>query len=198
MKKNFAFTLAEIMIVLVVIGVLTAVLLPAARNIMPDENVVKFKKAHNTLTSAVREVVTVDKYYRDGMLNQKQPSGTTDSEYFCNTLADIMNVRTSNCGNSANGTNTLASNGNFDNACATKGPVITTADGVQFYLPNKTGQFDATTKTGGFLSQYKVVCIDIDGDGSVAPYGYGVRVDGKVAVGSRAQTELNKSIQGGE
>ena len=41
MKKK-AFTLAEIMIVLVIIGVLSAILLPVAIHSAPDENVMKF------------------------------------------------------------------------------------------------------------------------------------------------------------
>ena len=94
MKK--AFTLAEVMIVLVVIGVLTAVLLPAARNAMPKEDVIKFKKGHNTLLSVVRELVTSDKYYLDGdlgirtngqVLNQ---SNEDNHSYLISTFADIL------------------------------------------------------------------------------------------------------------
>ena len=43
MKKGF--TLAEIMIALVVIGVITSILLPVAFNNVPNENVMKFKKS---------------------------------------------------------------------------------------------------------------------------------------------------------
>ncbi|MBQ4646117.1 MAG: type II secretion system protein [Candidatus Gastranaerophilales bacterium] len=96
MKK--AFTLAEVMIVLVVIGVLTAVLLPAARNAMPKEDVIKFKKGHNTLLSVVRELVTSDKYYLDGdlgirtngqVLNQ---SNEDNHSYLISTFADILSL----------------------------------------------------------------------------------------------------------
>ena len=46
MKEKYlkkAFTLAEIMIVLAVIGILTAIMLPTAYQSTPDEDVMKFK-----------------------------------------------------------------------------------------------------------------------------------------------------------
>ena len=101
MKK--AFTLAEIMIVLSVIAVLTAILLPAAQNAMPNENVLKFKKAHSTLHTAIRELVTSDKYYLDGDLGV-MPNGTLllndtspNRKYFCQTIADVLNVKHVDC-----------------------------------------------------------------------------------------------------
>ena len=56
-KKKHAFTMAEIMVVLGVIGVLTAVLLPVAFNSAPDEEVMKFKKGNKVLTDVIRELV---------------------------------------------------------------------------------------------------------------------------------------------
>ena len=44
--KNKAFTLAEVMVVLTVIGILTAILLPSALHSTPDKNVMKFKKSY--------------------------------------------------------------------------------------------------------------------------------------------------------
>ena len=95
MKKGF--TLAEIMIVLAVIGVLTAILLPVAINSTPNENVMKFKKGHNVLLSAIRELVNSDKYYLDGDLGRK-PDGSyvISSSYFCDTLAELINTQEKN------------------------------------------------------------------------------------------------------
>ena len=42
MKK--AFTLAEMMVVLIILGVLTAIILPNAYKMSPDEEVMRFKK----------------------------------------------------------------------------------------------------------------------------------------------------------
>jgi len=50
------------MIVLTVIGILAGILIPVANNSRPDENVMKFKKAHATLANAIHELVTSDKY----------------------------------------------------------------------------------------------------------------------------------------
>ena len=110
MKK--AFTLAEIMIVLVVIGVITGILIPIAAQSLPNENVMKFKKAHTTLGNVIRELVNSDKYYMDGDLGLK-PDGTlinnndcgygeviaesSNCSYFCNTVADILSTKSVNC-----------------------------------------------------------------------------------------------------
>jgi len=105
MKK--AFTLAEIMIVLTIIGVLTAILLPIANHSRPDENVMKFKKADTTLKNVIRELVNSDKYYVDGDLGiRKLANGTSqlidgshsgDNTYFCNSVADMLSVKKVNC-----------------------------------------------------------------------------------------------------
>lgn len=101
MKK--AFTLAEIMIVLAVIGVLTAILLPVAFHSTPDENVMKFKKGHNALLTVVRELVNSDQYYLEGDLSVRANGvvidGTHDGDYayLCNTIADIMDTKSVDC-----------------------------------------------------------------------------------------------------
>ena len=102
MKMKFkAFTLAEIMIVLSVIGVLTAILLPVARNAMPNKDVMKFKKAHNAFYNAIRELVTSDKYYLDGDLGVKPDKTLVEGEnnytYLCQTMADVLNTKKVNC-----------------------------------------------------------------------------------------------------
>ncbi|MBQ4645786.1 MAG: type II secretion system protein [Candidatus Gastranaerophilales bacterium] len=98
MKQKFAFTLAEVMIVLAVIGVLSAVLIPTAMRSKPDENIFKFKKGHNTLLTVVRELVTSDKYYLDGDLGVRSDGQILHQanedfhEYFISTFADVLNV----------------------------------------------------------------------------------------------------------
>ena len=96
MKK--AFTLVEILIVLVVIGILLSVLLPTVKNIKANEKVVKFKKGHNTLLNAVQELVISDKYYIPGDLGVK-PNGQLVSDhieenhkYFMQTFSDVLSV----------------------------------------------------------------------------------------------------------
>ena len=101
-----AFTLAEIMIVLTIIGILTAILLPVAFHSAPDENVMKFKKGNNTLGVVIRELVNSDKYYSNGDLGKK-PDGSSINDgsdwksarvYFCETFADVLNAKYVKCG----------------------------------------------------------------------------------------------------
>ena len=241
-----AFTLAEIMIVLAVIGILTAILLPTAYHATPDENVMKFKKANATLYKVISELVNNDKYYLDGDLGTKpdgsiiygsfaRSSGNTgtddDVKYFCNTLSDVLSTKSVNCSTAKTGednptytfvqipssSETLESwqvslaDGKlrFDTACAniaaTVGAEIVTADGVEFYQANPAATFGVQwsgsklfdKKDGnGLLDTYKVMCIDVDGIGKgEAPFGYGVRIDGKILTGARADEWIKKNLQ---
>jgi len=242
MKK--AFTLAEVMIVLTVIGVLTAILLPVARQSMPDENLMKFKKAHNTLGTVIRELVTSDKYYLDGDLgvkpNNELIDGTHEGDvtYFCETIADVLNVKSANCYESYHTIPYVDlsyydnardnQEQNLDIACKTLDslntiePKIEMNDGSVFVQTASKDVFgismkdahalqgvatDVTTrnyfytgtdKNGGFsqfLALYKIVCIDIDGlHNGEEPFGYGIRVDGKILVGARAQQWLEREV----
>ena len=110
MKK--AFTLAEVMITLTVIGIITAVIIPVAINSKPNESVMKFKKAHNTLYQVISMMIKSDKYYLDGDLGFRadgvQIGGgfigndySTTGLYFCNTFADLVSAK-SNCGSTKN------------------------------------------------------------------------------------------------
>ena len=185
MKK--AFTLAEVMIVLTVIGILTAILMPIAFHSAPDENVMKFKKATSTLGTVVREMVSSDQYFHDGNLSKKL--GGTDaasSVDVCIAMADIMNYRSVNC----SATNSTADSGNPDTDCSgTKNVQITTADGVQWFLASNAGFSDSRS--------YKVFCFDVDGSGGEAAFGFRIRGDGKIEYGSRAQTWSSRNVQRG-
>ena len=154
------------MIVLVVIGVLTGILVPAAMNSMPNENVMKFKKAHNTLYRVINELVSSDKYYADGDLG-KRPNGdlidgthTGDKTYFCNTFADVLNVKSRNCSEYEAGTyhnhfhiywykeigdTSQNVDGLLDEACqqetASVGEEIVTSDGIVYYQPSPLPTF---------------------------------------------------------
>jgi len=98
MRIKKAFTLAEIMIVLTIIGVLTMILLPIANHSRPDENVMKFKKADTTLKNVIHELVTSSDYYAEGDLGRyKNGNYIKDYKYFCNSFADVISVKSSDC-----------------------------------------------------------------------------------------------------
>ncbi len=124
MKK--AFTLAEVMITLTVIGIITAVIIPVAINSKPNENIMKFKKAHNILYQTIFTLVNSDKYYLDGNLGIK-PNGdhvdtnrdVNDAMYFCKTFADNVTYKKLDC-HPYNNTNDT---GNRSGECITDFPL---------------------------------------------------------------------------
>ncbi len=98
-----AFTLAEVLITLSIIGIITAVIIPVAMHSKPDENVMKFKKAHNTLYQVVSKLINSDRYYLDGDLGVKingdliDGTHTGDKTYLCETMADILSTKSKHC-----------------------------------------------------------------------------------------------------
>ena len=91
------------MITLTIIGVISAIVVPVAVNSRPDENVMKFKKAHNTFYQVINTLVTSDKYYLNGDLGIKANGelidgrNTNDYTYFCKSIADVLTVKNENC-----------------------------------------------------------------------------------------------------
>ncbi len=222
-----AFTLAEIMIVLSVVGILTAILLPVAFQSAPDENALKFKKANSILGTVIREMVNSDKYYKDGDLGVKADGSDVPVEYFCSTLAEIVSTKQINCRDTVNNAYAyfdyetkdldLAP---IDTACKETQPEkdedadIVTVDGVTWYesspgttFADKNGDdkriFSAPNASPptyedeyGFDSIYKIICFDVDGlNTGEDPFGYGIRADGKILNGPRANEWINKSVQ---
>ena len=193
-----AFTLAELMVSMGVLGILAAVLVHVANNSRPNENVMKFKKAYITLGNVVRELVTSDKYYYEGNFTQKPnknanpPYESASSDYFCKTMADVLSTKSVNCVKTNTGLYNTSSMSNFDYACldaqdTLSSAEIVTADGVNWYMANPGIHFPTSRDSDGFYDKYRIVCFDVDGmkKGS-NPFGFGVRVDGKILSGARA------------
>jgi len=99
--KCQAFTLAEIMIVLTVVGIMTAIILPAAINSSPNENVMKFKKANAALHRVIKELHSSDKYYHElNILVKPNGQAINDVRYFCECMADVLSPKYVSCKNS--------------------------------------------------------------------------------------------------
>ena len=237
------------MIVLVIIGILTAILLPVAIHSAPDENIMKFKKGNNTIGVVIRELVNSDKYYLNGDLGVKANGNwVVESDYFCNTFAEFLSVKETKCTRniqqSSNLKGYVAEDWHLTGASATALPervdemcknetdvkdnYIVTPDNITYYdldagltfgFDGKGTDFgcgfrncyymkwdkagiDPTTNynpTNSFYYTYKIFCMDIDGiNRGEDPFGYGIRVDGKIALGARAKEWMNKSIQKGD
>ena len=256
-----AFTLAEIMIVLTIIGVITAILLPIAFQSAPDENVMKFKKGNNTLGNVIRELVNSDQYYANGDLGTRADGTLIDGKhdgdykYFCETFADIASVKKKSCSEATStssyrgalqlgtefGTTLEKFKEDLDKYCLDSsseiGAEIILSDNIVYYQVDPTNSFgvlwgiesdtggrenciyrfgeEACNSTvrlfsspngpiyhpddNGFDRMYKIFCMDVDGiDKGEDPFGYGIRADGKIIMGARAEEWMNKSIQQGD
>ena len=265
-NKIKGFTLAEVMITLTIIGIISAIAIPVAIHSKPDENLIKFKKGHETLAQVINTLITSDKYFAgdlgikaDGTLITGEVGNSLYRDpYFCNTIADILNVKLKNCKEGVVSTIStgycLLSNSDptgdvftytvteetitetknsFDDSCmysgsARKGADIITADNISYfeYEPSITfgkidkynnkrifsppSQFPANyADENGFDIAYIVYCMDIDGIPSggsdncddkkdICPFGYGIRADGHIMTGKRADEWLKKDFHGEE
>ena len=194
MKKH-AFTLAEILIVLVIIGVLTMILLPVAFQSSPDEQVMKFKKGYNTLNTVIRELVSSDRYYQNGDLGTRANGNTIDGEhdgditYFCETFADTISTKSVDCSLSKGSSEAQASIWlnpdksdwakdenlwNYDDICKSRakavGAEIVTADGIVFYQSAPATTFGISIKSARHLNNDTRFCLDnIENDKDCEP-----------------------------
>ena len=220
MKK--AFTLAEIMIVLVVIGVLTGIILPAAFHNTPDKNIMKFKKANNTLAKIVREMASSGRYYKEGDLRYK-PDGTTvvPDNYMCQVIADLTSTKNVNCSDnskrnylyiqpilSSASTQTICNANSIcnlnnakdklddicDDIASPKG--VTTSDDVIWYEAGR-GNYCITASSNPECNKadcnYQYKVLCLKIDNLY--FGYGIRSDGRIITGLNADRYLNKSIK---
>lgn len=151
MKKT-GFTLAELLITLVVIGIISAITLPAINKLMPDENKINCIKAYDTLSALVKNLASNTKIYpvcknpeqNDNqncseypLFNTNQPqllAAFNDDKYsgdkkLCNLLASFMNVKDASCGENVYSFNATNFNTQFNNNKS-----FITANGMQWYV----------------------------------------------------------------
>ena len=148
-KSKNAFTLAEVLITLCILGVLAAVLMPIIKDLYPDKNVVMFRKSYYLVEKIVYELVNDESLYPEsedvtkvGLNNVDAVSymgkkyGDTESKTsvaakskFCKLFAAKVNVSDTEeirCEESILPINPL---GNY------VAPSFTTTDGVAYYIP---------------------------------------------------------------
>lgn len=97
-NNNFrAFTFAELMITMVIIGVVTVMLITNLMSVTPDENALMYKKAFYSISEVVRTLTNDSTKFPDSE-NMFKAEITTDSditepeEYFCTQVANALNT----------------------------------------------------------------------------------------------------------
>lgn len=196
MKNNtgkFAFTIAEIIIVLTLVGIIATILLPSIKSAIPDENVARFKKSHIALHNGIKELVTSDKYYLNGDLGVKRNGELVDNAgYLCQTLVDTLQAKGAICHVSEDESGILqevtldAIASGVDAPCeANQREDIVLANGAVIYIIDSNTTFGAVNEANERIfnnpefyysmfpstfaglsnvdTTYKVICLDIDG-----------------------------------
>lgn len=148
MKK--AFTLGEMLVCLAVMSVIIAMFLITI-HAKPNSNMVMFRKAYNTASNTVYEMLQSAVYYENGLLsNTNKASQKIEGEYpqgtqkFCKIFASYVNT-----------------GGEINCKKGGDSPSFSTLDGIDWYLPPKT--------TKGTFSGSKREIIRVDVNGSTNP-----------------------------
>ena len=64
-NKKRAFTLGEVLVTLMIVGVIAALIIPIIKNAQPDKQKLMFKKAYTNVERVVTELVNDDDLYPD-------------------------------------------------------------------------------------------------------------------------------------
>ncbi len=188
-KAKSGFTLAELMVCLTIIAVISTILIPTLGRVRPNKSKAMFKKAYNISERVVYELVNDQELYpttdenvgidnvSEVSYNGELYSGNTK---FCELFAEKLNTlsNTPNCSASAG----FVSDG--------KTPTFITTDGVEWIIQLST--FDDTTQYDAGI--VPTIQIDVNGtdqpncldgaSGCVGPdrFNLFVRNDGKMKV----------------
>lgn len=197
MRNDKAFTLAEVMITMAILGILASVLLPAVSKVRPNENKALFKKAYYVAERVVGELINDDNLYpvmegtTVGLDNldevQYISKKYSDTDKFCKLFAAKVNTinDTVNCvAGSATPTDSNV-------------PSFITSDGIMWYMPITDFKAD------------KSITVDVNGEKRpncsfsttcVKPdrFQIWIQPDGKMYVNGEKEKEYlssNKSMQ---
>ena len=134
-----AFTLAEMLITLGVIGIIAALTMPALVGHKPCENKINLLRAYNSLTRAVTDVASDETLYygddNDGLTDSRAPIGDIKQPYPADSLSDSMTAN-----NKFSRLIASRLNINSDSYSNTAlGSTFTTTDGIVWNVTNKLG-----------------------------------------------------------
>lgn len=153
-KKLDGFTLAEVLVTLTLIGVITMLTLPTIFNRIPDKDRTMYKKDVYLLQNAVNQMVSDGSIYTDNTRRLRRPVGYDESESavaFCENLSRVLHtVGGANCGN-----------------VGTNSPMFTTPNGTRWLDRDGNSFSDADNKTITLLINNTELRINVRFDGKV-------------------------------
>lgn len=104
MKQNIkAFTVAELVIVIAVLGIISATVAMSSIKSAPNDKLLKFRKAHMMLTKGVEELSGNKVFYTQGDFSKKADGSIVPHlkqdgiDYFCDTLSTMLAAEKVNC-----------------------------------------------------------------------------------------------------
>ncbi len=195
MKKYLGFTLAELMIAMLVLGILLAVTMPIMSQKKVNKNKMFIKKAYYAATEAISELINDDSIYAtiDGICPDTGeseyvgfdclPASTTPNQNYYGKLAyqfasKLNTVENVSLGSDYSGLNTSSdcNTYNISSSCYN----FNTTDGIHWMFPGST----TSNFTKGNTTKAYTIGIDVNGLGT-GPNCY----QGSSATGCSGKTE---------
>lgn len=149
-----AFTLAEVLVSLALLGVLAAILIPVISRAKPNPNKVMFKKAYSTLENVVAKMINDDTIYPDttyGFSIETDPTERAGSyNKFCYYLAENLNT----IGATACPLSTVST--------TPSAPFAITGDGILWYIYPNTSALRFMESASANTFTVKII-VDVNG-----------------------------------
>lgn len=202
MRGKFGFTMSEVMVTLVMLGIIGAILIPMISEAKPDRKKVMFKKAYYSAEKVINELANDSELYPDSTTVGVIGFGNTDAvtvagtsysgnTKFCNLFAQSVNLSSAvNCT-----TQTITSGSSNPGTGS-----FTTSDGVTWYIPLSTFADDTPI----------TITMDVNGtsryDAKISPncmypactapdqFQFTLRRDGRMAVSGTKEKEYLQNL----
>lgn len=152
-----AFSLAELMITLVIMSVISAILIPTIVDMSPNDEKFLFKSAYRMVETVVNDLINDTDLYSTG-LHRDASNNTVSSTYFCTNFSRIVNViGTPNCNLKNEPGPDIATGGANE-------PNLITTNGMMWWGLNDAFDFDPMNS----ITNHAHIFVDVngtDGDG---------------------------------